>query len=91
MRLAYSFRGLVHYHHSRKHSSVQTDMLLEMNLRVLHLDPQAAGSELASASVDLKAHPPCGLSSPRLRPLGKVGCMVLTAHTPHHHCQGVSL
>jgi hypothetical protein len=27
--LAYSFRGLVHYHLGRKHGSVQVDMVLE--------------------------------------------------------------
>jgi hypothetical protein len=35
--LAYSFRGVAHYHHGRKHSSTQVDMVLE-ELRVLHLD-----------------------------------------------------
>jgi len=39
--LAYSFRGLVHYHHSEKHGSVQADTVLE-ELRVLHLDLKAA-------------------------------------------------
>ena len=43
--LAYSFRGLVHYHHGRKHGSVQADMVLEKELRVLHLDLQAAGTK----------------------------------------------
>ena len=38
--LTYSFRGLVHYHHSRKCGSLQANMVLE-ELRVLHLDPQA--------------------------------------------------
>jgi hypothetical protein len=33
--LAYSFRGLVHYHHGRKHGTVQADMVLEKQLRVL--------------------------------------------------------
>ena len=36
------FRGLVHYHHGRKHGSMQADMVLEKELRVLHLDPKAA-------------------------------------------------
>ena len=40
--LAYSLRGLVHNHHGRKHSSMRADMVLEKELRVLHLDPQAA-------------------------------------------------
>ena len=40
--LAYRFRGLVHYHHGGKHGSLQADMVLEKELRVLHLDQQAA-------------------------------------------------
>ena len=40
MRLAYRFRGSVHYH-GRKHGSLQADVVLE-ELRVLHLSPKAA-------------------------------------------------
>ena len=40
--LAYSFRGLVYYHHGGKHGSVQVNMVLERELRVLHPDLQAA-------------------------------------------------
>jgi hypothetical protein len=40
------FRGLVHCLHFRKHSSVQADMVLERELRVLHLNVQAAGRRL---------------------------------------------
>ena len=40
---AYSFRGSVHYHHGGKHGSIQAGIVLEEELRVLHLDPQAAG------------------------------------------------
>jgi len=62
--LAYGFRGSVHYHHGEKHGSVQADMVLEKELRVLHLDPKAArrkffictGQSL-SARGDLKARP----------------------------------
>jgi hypothetical protein len=36
--LAYSFRGLVYCHHNGKHGSMQTDMVLEKELRVLYLD-----------------------------------------------------
>ena len=36
------FRGLVH-HHGRKHGDMQADMVLEKELRVLHLALQAAG------------------------------------------------
>jgi hypothetical protein len=40
--LPYTFRGSVHYHHGGKHGSMQLDMVLEKELRVLYLDPQAA-------------------------------------------------
>jgi hypothetical protein len=39
---AYRIRGSIHYHHGRKHGSVQADTVLEKELRVLHLDPSAA-------------------------------------------------
>jgi hypothetical protein len=39
--LVYSFRGLVHYHDSRKHGSMKADMVLEKSQRVLHLHPKA--------------------------------------------------
>jgi hypothetical protein len=38
------FRGLVHYHHRGKYGRIQTDVILE-ELRVLHLDQQAAEVE----------------------------------------------
>ena len=43
--VAYSFRGLVHSY-LVLHDGVQADMVMENELRVLHLDPQATGSEL---------------------------------------------
>jgi hypothetical protein len=39
---------LVHYYHSRKHSSIQVDMVLEKKPRVLHLDPKDARRRLSS-------------------------------------------
>jgi hypothetical protein len=36
-RLAYRFRGLVHYCHGIEHGSTQADMVLEKELRLLHL------------------------------------------------------
>jgi hypothetical protein len=39
--LAYRFRDLVLYHHSRKHGSIQADIVLEKT-RVLHIDLGAA-------------------------------------------------
>jgi hypothetical protein len=44
--LAYIIRGLVHYHQDRKHGSLQADMGLEKELRVLHLDLKAATRRL---------------------------------------------
>jgi hypothetical protein len=55
------FRGLVLCHHGRKHGGTQADMVLEKELRVLHLDQQAAesmchtGCSLSTGY--LKAHP----------------------------------
>jgi hypothetical protein len=34
------FRGLVHYHHGKKHGSLQADMVLEKEQQILHLDLQ---------------------------------------------------
>ena len=39
-------RGLGHHRHGGKHGGIQADMVLEEELRVLHLDPWAAGIEL---------------------------------------------
>ena len=47
LRLAYSFRGLIYYHHGGKHGSMHADMVLDKEMRVLYLDPQRAGKELA--------------------------------------------
>jgi len=40
--LAYSSQGLVHYHHGRKHGGLQTGMVLEKEMRILHLHLKAA-------------------------------------------------
>jgi hypothetical protein len=40
--LAYRFRGSVHYHHGGKHGSIQAGLVLEKELRDLHLDLKAA-------------------------------------------------
>jgi hypothetical protein len=42
------FRGSVYYHHGRKDGSLQTDIVLEKELRVLYLDPKAARGRLTS-------------------------------------------
>lgn len=36
------FRGLVRYHHGEEHGGTQAGMVLEKELRGLHLDQQAA-------------------------------------------------
>lgn len=41
--LIYSFKGFAHYYQGREHGSLQEDVALEEKLRVLRLDPQAAG------------------------------------------------
>jgi hypothetical protein len=38
--LVYSFRSSGHYHHSRRHENIQAGMVLEKELRALHLDPR---------------------------------------------------
>jgi hypothetical protein len=40
--LVYRFRGLVYYHHGRKHGGLPADVVLEKEPRVLHLDPKGA-------------------------------------------------
>ena len=45
---AYWFRGSVHYHHDRKHGSIQADTVLEKEPRVLHLDLKAVRRRLAA-------------------------------------------
>jgi hypothetical protein len=50
LRLAYRLRGSVHYHHGRKHGSIQAGMVLEKKLRVFHLDMKALKKRLTSGS-----------------------------------------
>ena len=45
MGLAYSFRGLVHFHHGGKHGGIQAVKVLEKELKVLHIVLQVAVSE----------------------------------------------
>ena len=39
------FTGLIHYLHGRKHGSLQDDMMLAKELKVLHLELQASGTD----------------------------------------------
>ena len=40
---ALEFRGLFHDHHGEKHDSMQTDMVLKKELRVLYADCKTSG------------------------------------------------
>jgi hypothetical protein len=57
--MTYRFRCSVHYHHGRKHDSIQVDMVLERELGVLHFVQKANSRRLASRQLEegLKAHP----------------------------------
>lgn len=59
--LNYSFRSSVYCHHGREHDSIQTDILLEKELRVLYLDQQATDGTLR--------HTCCRLAHMRLQSL----------------------
>jgi hypothetical protein len=48
LRLVFSFRGLVHYLHGRKHGSMQADMVLK-EPSVLHPDVKSARRRLSSS------------------------------------------
>lgn len=45
--LAYSFIGLF-YLDGEKHDSIQTEIVLEMELRILNLDPQTLGESVTN-------------------------------------------
>jgi hypothetical protein len=52
--LAYSFKGIVHYHHN----STQAYIVVENSQRILYLDVQAAGKKVESrSSLSLKSTP----------------------------------
>jgi hypothetical protein len=63
--LAYSYRGLVHYHLGREDSSMQADVVIERWLRALHLGLQAAGDWPDLSFLDLKAHPHSDIPPPK--------------------------
>jgi hypothetical protein len=42
LELAYSFRGSSHYHHDRKHGSMQADTVLKKELRLKKLKELSA-------------------------------------------------
>ena len=48
MRVTYGFRVLISNQNGGKHGSIKTDMVLEKELRVLHLDLQTARRRLCA-------------------------------------------
>lgn len=42
LELAYMFRGSLHHHPGEMHGRIQADMILERELRILHLHSKAA-------------------------------------------------
>jgi hypothetical protein len=62
---------MIGYHHSRKHGNIQADMVLEKELRVLHLDPQAVKGRLASLLICQaysNHHSVCAQKAPEVAP-----------------------
>ena len=47
MEARLQFRGLVHYHHGGKQGATLADMVLEKELRALHIYSEATGSSLS--------------------------------------------
>ena len=69
MGLVYSYRELVHYLHGGKHSSIQADMVLEEELRVLYLDSQQQKGNLCHILETSKPIPIVTTSSNKATPL----------------------
>ena len=73
--LAYSFRGLVHYHQGRKHGSIQADMVLEKKHRGLYLDLKAARRGLSLpywADLEHRRRPPNSTPHSDILPLTRL-------------------
>ena len=56
--------GLVHCHHRGKHGSSQADVVLEEELRILHLDPKTVGRETPTG-------PGWGFETPKTTPVSR--------------------
>jgi hypothetical protein len=50
------FGGAVYHHHGRKHGDVHANMVLEKELRVLHLDPMATRRSVSLQAVKNLSH-----------------------------------
>jgi hypothetical protein len=67
--LAYSFRDLIHYYHGGMHGSMQADMVLEKELRVLHPHRQQAERHTLDLTRTLETSKPApGDTLPPTRP-----------------------
>jgi hypothetical protein len=85
------FRGLVHYHHGRKHGSVQADMVLEKELRVLYLKAFRMsvfhrGNSLSTRSPQCPPPLWCTSSIPTRPHLLIVALPMGQAYSNHHSC-----
>ena len=78
-----SFRGSDHYHHGRKHGSLQVDMVLEKDLKILHLDPKVSRRRLSSIDSQEKAffYIVCNLNIGALKPTPTVTHFLQQSHT----------
>ena len=78
-----SFRGSDHYHHGRKHGSLQVDMVLEKDLKILHLDPKVSRRRLSSIDSQEKAffYIVCNLNIGALKPTPTVTHFLQESHT----------
>jgi hypothetical protein len=74
------FRALVHCHHGGKHGSMQVDMVLEMELSVLHLDQHAEEGSCVPPWVELEHRRP--QSPPTLTHFLQQGHTYLIKATP---------
>jgi hypothetical protein len=66
--LAYSFRGFVRYHHGSTHGSFQAGTVLENELKILHLDPQATKGDLRDLEHRRPQSPPPSDTFSPIRP-----------------------
>ena len=76
MGFTYSFKGLVHYHHGRKHGGMQTDMGNGKVAEILSPNLQAAGKRSHWAFENIKGHLPLYISSSKTIMLHPFKCVI---------------
>jgi hypothetical protein len=81
----FEFRGFVHFYHGRKHGYIQTDIVLERQLRVPYPDQQAAGRESNTEPglciLNFKANPQRHTSSNKATPTPRMPHPLQQGHT----------